>query len=156
MSNLRVITRVMSQHRTCLVPRLGSSNHMQTCPASSPDTSRSLTLQCADSFWGYKRRPTPPQLIWTLHSLENTSNQPFLSSNSLSFKLHSNPSFLREIGAILWVTLSIFKQSTSPMISMCSLILGTRPLDGLGVSGSHQGCGKPRKICIALSFVGIW
>jgi hypothetical protein len=95
--------------------------------------SASLTPQLEDFFWGYKKRSTPPSLRWPLHWLENTFNQHFLSSNSLSFKLHSRPSFLREIWAILWVILSIFKQSTSPTISVCSLLLGTCPLDGRGV-----------------------
>jgi hypothetical protein len=74
-----------------------------------------------------------PSLCWPLHWLENTLNQSFLSSNSLSFNLHSNPSLLGEIWANLWVTHSIFKQSTSPTISVCLLLLGTYPLDGLGV-----------------------
>jgi hypothetical protein len=84
-------------------------------------------------FGRYKERPTPPSLRWPLHWLEYTLNQHFLSSNPLSFKLHSNPSFLGEIWAILWVTLLIFKHSTSPMIFVCLLLLGTCPLDGLGV-----------------------
>jgi hypothetical protein len=77
--------------------------------------------------------PTPPSLSWALHWLENTLNQHFLSSKPLSFKLHSNPSFLGQIWAIFWVTLSIFKQSTSPTIFVCSLLLVICPLDGLGV-----------------------
>jgi hypothetical protein len=115
------------------VPRLGSSNHLQTYLVPWSDISRSLTPQWKDSFWGYKRRYMLPSLSWPLHWLENTLNQHFLSSKPLSFKIHSNPSFLKEIWAILWLTLSIFKQSTSLMIFMCSLLLGICPLDGWGV-----------------------
>jgi hypothetical protein len=81
----------------------------------------------------YKRESLTSPLIWPLHWHENTLNQSFLSSNSLSLKFHSNPSLLREIWANSWVTHSIFKQSTSPMISVCSLLMGIHPLDGLGV-----------------------
>jgi hypothetical protein len=87
--------------------------------------SGSLTSQQLDSCGVHKRMFMPPSFCWPLHWLENTLNQSFLSSNSLSFKIHSNPSLLGEIWAILWVTSSIFKQSTSPMISVCSLFLGT-------------------------------
>jgi hypothetical protein len=44
--------------------------------------------------------PPPPQLGWPLSWLVNTLNQLFLSSKPLSSKLHSHPSFLREIWAI--------------------------------------------------------
>jgi hypothetical protein len=52
MSDLWVMTRVKSQHRTCLVPRLDSSKPLWICLATSPDMSGSLTLQRTDSFWG--------------------------------------------------------------------------------------------------------
>jgi hypothetical protein len=114
------------QHQTCLVPRLGSGDVWRTCPDLRYPNEKI-------PFGGYERRPTPPLIVWPLHWLENLLNQHFLISKPLSFKLHSSPSFLREIWAILWVTLSIFKQSTSSTISLCSLLLGTCPLDGLGV-----------------------
>jgi hypothetical protein len=104
----------------------------------------------------YKRPPAPPQLGWPLSSLENTLNQPFLSSKPLSLNLHSNLSFLREIWAILLSDPLNLQASTSLMISVCSFLLGACPLDGLGLSGSYQGCGEPQKVCIALSSVGIW
>jgi hypothetical protein len=47
-----------------------------------------------------KGSPCPPSLPWPLYYFENTLNQYFLSSKPLSFKLQSNPSFLREIWAI--------------------------------------------------------
>jgi hypothetical protein len=59
---------------------------------------------------GYKMGSPPPTLGWPLRWLENTLNQNFFSSNSLSLKLHSNPSLLGEIWANSWVTHSIFKQ----------------------------------------------
>jgi hypothetical protein len=44
-----------------------------------------------------KGPPTPSQLGWPLALLANTLKHPLLSSNSLSLKLPSNLSFLREI-----------------------------------------------------------
>jgi hypothetical protein len=82
---------------------------------------------------GYKRPPTPPQLSCPLSSFENTLNQPFLSSKSLSLKIHSNLSFLREIWAILLSDPLNLQASTSSMIFVCSFLLGTYSLDGLGV-----------------------
>jgi hypothetical protein len=48
---------------------------------------------------GARKAPPPhaPQLVWSLTSLANTLKHSLLSSNLLSLKLHSNPSFLREI-----------------------------------------------------------
>jgi hypothetical protein len=100
---------------------------------TSQDMFGSLTSNGKIPFGGYKKRSMRPSLRWPLHWLEYTLNQNFSNSNPLSFKLHSNPSFLGEIWAILWVTLSIFKQITSPKISVCLLLLGTCPLYGLDV-----------------------
>jgi hypothetical protein len=41
------------------VPVLGSDNLSRTYPVSWLDMSESLTPQREDSFWGYKRMPTP-------------------------------------------------------------------------------------------------
>jgi hypothetical protein len=37
---------------------------------------------------------------------------------------------------------------------MCSLFLGTYPLDRVGVVRESQGCDEPQKVCIFLSFEG--
>jgi hypothetical protein len=126
MSSLLVLTRVKSRCRTCPMSRSGSSNIFRTCSDLWHPIGRFL-------LGAIKRGLRPPSLRWPLHWLKYTLNQHFLSSNPLSYKLHSNPSFICEIWIILWVTLSIFKQNTSLTIFVCSLLLGTCPVDGLGI-----------------------
>jgi hypothetical protein len=102
MCGLLELTWVKPRHWTCPVPRPDSSNHLQTYSAPSPDMSVSLWHPNRKiPLGGYKMSITPPSLSLLLHCFENTLNQHFLSSKSLSFKLHSNPSFLREIWAII-------------------------------------------------------
>jgi hypothetical protein len=55
-----------------------------------------------------------------------------------------------------WVTHSIFNSSTSPTISVCSLLLKICSPIQTRLSRSHQGYGWSQKVCIALSLVGIW
>jgi hypothetical protein len=102
MSSLLVLTRVKSRCRTCPMSRSGSSNIFRTCSDLWHPIGRFL-------LGAIKRGLHPPSLRWPLHWLKYTLNQHFLSSNPLSYKLHSNPSFIWEIWIILWVTLSIFK-----------------------------------------------
>jgi hypothetical protein len=104
-------------HQTCPVPRLNSSNIFRICTSSLPDMSEPLVghVQVLDTPMG--RFPmgaikgvSAPPLGWPLRWFENTLNQSFLSSNSLSLKLHSNSSLPGEIWVNSWVTHSIFKQ----------------------------------------------
>jgi hypothetical protein len=91
-------------------------------------------------YGAYKRGSPPPQLIWSLHWLENTLNQSFLSSNSLSLSLSSFKQIqaLLERFELILNDLSIFKQSTSPTISVCLLLLRIHPLDRLGILQEPQ------------------
>jgi hypothetical protein len=124
-----ITEHILSLDRTCLAhqPLIRVKSLHWTCPVPGPG-SRDIRLLGA-----YKRRSPPSSLSWPLYWRKNPLNQSFFSSNSLSFKLHSNRTLLWEIWAILWVTHSIFNQSTSLMISVCSLLLGICPLDRLGV-----------------------
>jgi hypothetical protein len=124
---------------------------------------RPLTRTCP-SLWhpngqiplgGYKR---PPHLFNPAgHSIQhaNSLRHPFLSSKPLSLKLHSNLSFLWEI----WVSLlsdPLVLHSKHFIDDLCVFVtLGDLSLRRTRLSESHQGCGWPQKICIALSFMGI-
>jgi hypothetical protein len=134
MSGCSVLTLVKARHRTCPVPRSGYRDCCWTCAAPNIEHVRvSDTPNEQIPSRGYKRPPTLPQLGWLLSSFENTLNQPFLSSKSLSLKLHSNLSFLRDIWAIFLSDPLNLQASTSSTISVCSFLLGAFPLDILGV-----------------------
>jgi hypothetical protein len=101
MFGLFKLTQVKPRNRTCPVPRSGSSNHLRTCTAPARTCPDLWHPNGKIPFGGYKKSPMPPSLSWSLHCFENTLNQHFLSSKPLSFNLHSNPRFLKEIWAIL-------------------------------------------------------
>jgi hypothetical protein len=82
-------------------------------------------------FRGYKRLPCPSSVG---HSVQLNTLWTNLSwAQNLSLKLHSNPSFIREIWAFLLSDPLNVQASTSSMIYVCSFLLGTHPLDILGV-----------------------
>jgi hypothetical protein len=132
MSDSLALTWVKARHWTYSVPRPGSKDGFWTCPALTPDMSGSLTPQREIPSRGYKRPPRP-QFGWPLSSLEYTLHQSFLSSKPLSLNLHSNLIFLREIWVILLSDPPNLRATISSTISICSFLLGTCPLEGLGV-----------------------
>jgi hypothetical protein len=121
-----------------------------------PEHVQISNTQWLDFLVGYKRPPMPLEQGWPLSStckhFKTLSWAPNLSPTSFiqiqtsyeRFEPHS------------WVIHSIFNSSTSLMISVCLLLLGIHYPRWTRLSESHQGCGGLRKVCIALSFVGIW
>jgi hypothetical protein len=82
----------------------------------------------------YKRRSPPPSLIWPLRWIKNPLNLSFLRSNSLSLSSFNQiQAFWDGFEPNLEWPIRSSSKSTSPTISMCSLLLVIRPLDGLGV-----------------------
>jgi hypothetical protein len=135
MSGLSAFTQIRTRHQTCPVSSPDSRECCWTCLAPIPDMSGSLTPPMGRFPWGLQKASHTSlahlATQFSLHTLWNT----LLSSNSLSLKLHSKLRFLGEIWATFWVTHSTFKQSTSLTIFVCSFLLETCPLDGLGGLG---------------------
>jgi hypothetical protein len=121
MSDSSALTRVKARHRTCPMPRLGFRDGVRTCSALDTGHVRVSDTLMGRFLLGAIKAPLAPSSVG--HLAQNLS----LSQASLQSKLP------REICAILLSDPLNLQASTSSMISVCSFLLGTFPLDNLGI-----------------------